>query len=792
MKSSVQFFLYFGLVLLSTGSWLLLELSGALDGIEQETLRWRYLARGEIDSGAPVVYVDLDAETVSYMGDRPWDRREFGVLLHALLGQGGADVACVDVILSKFGAGALLDLERARDGDDFLGRAIRAYSDRIVLAAAYTGVKHSTTGELAELPLKRKGAGRYDPEANPFPEAPTFPIVDFEVGRLGLANVDEELSGGAVPYFVPGYVELASARYTFHIMDGAKRHSMHFMNAPAVVVDGDEVKLTDKDGWTTKTLPKQHGMTLFSLGLETFLAAHGLGEENVEIASEELNVYQDGKLFRSIPLVGEQSMEVNWLQGWDNSKQNERYSMQAVIRKAHALAEAVAAGDTQGVAAHEKWFRRFEGKVVFVGPVDPQLKDIAPTPFNREPVPKVALHANLYRTIEAEAFVGRTGSTASALIVCLLTFGVAWLAIGGGKLRLLSLGLLLGYVVVPFVAFAQWNCILPVVAPIGATLSAALSVVLLKLGSEEWQRRRIKALFGAYVSPKLVDEMVESKQNPKLGGTEAEITALFSDVEGFSALSEELSPDRLVSLMNEYLGAMTEVFQTQSGTLDKYVGDAIVTMFGMPLPVADHAARACFSAVEMQERHAALRERWTQSGEWPASVRNMRTRIGLNTGFAVIGNMGSEMRFNYTMMGDAVNLAARCESGAKAYGVYTMVSENTLQAALADGASLHYRKLDRIVVKGRSQPVEIYELWEPSVWGEQAAACKRLYESALDDYFNGRWPEALAGFEEAAAVEPSREFAPTTPSKVLAERCRGFIENGGPVDWDGAYRMTTK
>jgi len=792
VKTSTQPFLYLGLVLLSAGFWLLLAFSGVLGGIEQETLRWRYLARGEVDAGAPIVYVDLDAETVSYMGDRPWDRREFGVLLHALLGQGGAKAACVDVILSKFGAGALLDLERARQGDDFLGQAVRAYADRVVLAAAYTGVKHSTTDELAELPLLRKGAGRYDPEANPFPEAPTFPVVDFGVGRLGLANVDEEFSGGAVPYFVPGFVELASARYSLHLMDGARRRKMHFMNEPEVVERGGELVLTDKDGWATKVLPKHHEMTLFSLGLETFLAAHGLDGGDVEIGSDELKIHRGGDLFRRIPLVERQSIEVNWMEGWDHSVRHNRYSMQAVIRQAHALAAAAGAGDTEGVAELEKWFRRFEGKVVFVGPVDPQLKDVAPTPFNREPVPKVALHANLYRTIEAEAYMTRTGSGASALIVGLLTFCVALLAAGGGKLRLLSLGLLVGYVVVAFVAFARWNCILPVVAPVGATLSAALSVVLLKLGSEEWQRRRIKALFGAYLSPKLVDEMVESKQDPKLGGTEAEITALFSDVEGFSALSEELSPDRLVSLMNEYLGAMTEVFQTHSGTLDKYIGDAIVTMFGMPVPVADHAARACLSAVEMQERHAALREQWAQSGQWPESVRQMRTRIGLNTGFAVIGNMGSEMRFNYTMMGDAVNLAARCESGAKAYGVYTMVTENTLRAALADGAALDYRKLDRIVVKGRSQPVEIFELWEPSAWNDRAGTCKGLYESSLEHYFGGRWPEALAGFEEAAAHEPGREFAPTTPSIVLAGRCRGFIKDGDPEEWDGAYRMETK
>jgi adenylate cyclase len=789
VKISKQLFICLGMIILSVGLWLLVALSGVLDGVEQETIRWRYLARGEMESRAPIVYVDLDAETVSYMGDRPWDRREFGVLLYALLGAGGAQVVSVDIILSKFGAGSLTDWERAREGDEFLGKAVEAHAERVVLAAGYTGVKSNTTDEVAYLPLIREKI--FAPENSPFPEAPTFPIIQFDIGRLGLADVDEALSGGSVPYYVPAFVELNSARYSFHLLDGAGRHMESFMNEPMPVVDGDQVKLTDKDGWTTYELPLEHPMTLFSLGLETFLAAYALDEGAVEINGEELIIHRDGSIFRRVPLVQQQSIEVNWFEGWDNSTDNGRYSMQEVLRKADALADAAAQGEPDRVVELERWFQRFKDKVIFVGPVDPQLKDISPTPFNREPVPKVGLHANLYRTLEDEAYMRRAGWGMRAAIVCLLTLLVSLLAIGRGVRRLLSLLVLIGYVVVTFSVFAQLNWILPLVVPIGSTVTAALSVVLLKLGSEEWQRRRIKALFGAYVSPELVDEMVDSRQDPKLGGAQAEITALFSDVEGFSTISEELSPDQLVSLMNEYLGAMTAVFQSQSGTLDKYIGDAIVTMFGMPVPVADHAARACRSAVEMQERHAALREQWAQSGQWPESVCNMRNRIGLNTGLAVIGNMGSEMRFDYTMMGDAVNLAARCESGAKSYGVYTMVTETTLKAALGEGAELNYRKLDRIIVKGRRQPVEIYELWEPSISGETTKACKSAYEDALAIYFQGDWASALAGFEAAEQHEPSKAFAPTTPA-VLAVRCRQLIQEGDPGNWDGVFRMQMK
>ena len=141
MKISKQLLVYLSLIAVSVAIWLFLTFSGSLDGIEEETLRWRYLVRGETESKAPIIYVELDAHTVSYMGDRPWDRREFGVLLHSLLGVGDASVVSIDIILSKFGAGALLDLDRALKGDAFMGEAVEAYSQQVVLAVAFTGEK---------------------------------------------------------------------------------------------------------------------------------------------------------------------------------------------------------------------------------------------------------------------------------------------------------------------------------------------------------------------------------------------------------------------------------------------------------------------------------------------------------------------------------------------------------------------------------------------------------------------------------------------------------------------------
>jgi adenylate cyclase len=762
-----------------------------LDGVEQEALRWRYQTRGEMQPGNdPVRFVDLDAETISFIGDKPWDRGDFAKVMAALLGPGEAKVVSLDVILSKFGAGGLLDFQRAKAGEKLLGEVVQRYRDQIVLAAAYTGVTSALTNEPAMLPLIRDG--RYAPETNPFPEAPTFPIIEYGIGRLALANVDEGLSRGPIPLYVPLVVELSGPRYALHLLDGRRRFLAHALNEPEVIESGGRLKLVDQDGWEVANLPAQEDLTLFTLGLETFLAAHGLSADDACLESNRLIVRSNETIFREIPLAQSQSLEVNWFEGWDMSSDHNRVSMREVLVRSEALTRALSEDDAERIQSELSWFGQFKDKVVFLGPVDPQLKDIAPTPFNRSPVPKVVLHANIFRTIESGHFIRRLEPLSNMVLIVGLTLVVALLAAGSGKLRLMSLLALLLYIGLAFFLFAQQSLVLPLVAPVGAATMAAFAVGLLKIGSEEWQRRRIKTLFGAYVSPNLVSEMVESQRDPELGGTETEVTALFSDVEGFSAISEELSPHELVGLMNEYLGEMTETFQGEQGTLDKYVGDAIVTMFGMPYPVEDHAARACRSALRMQERHAALRAGWAEQAKWPEPVLRMRTRIGINTGEAVIGNMGSQMRFNYTMMGDSVNLASRCESGAKSYGVYIMVTASTLEQALSHGEQLLHRKLDRILVQGRSHAVDIFELWDDSVDREEAEICKREYEAALEHYFAGDWQRALEGFSKSEQFEPSAAFAATTPSRVLSMRCREFIANGAPDHWTGVYVMDTK
>jgi adenylate cyclase len=243
---------------------------------------------------------------------------------------------------------------------------------------------------------------------------------------------------------------------------------------------------------------------------------------------------------------------------------------------------------------------------------------------------------------------------------------------------------------------------------------------------------------------------------------------------------------------------MTDILMESGCYVDKYIGDAIVGIFNAPAPLEHHALKACVATQLLHKRLAQLREKWASEGDkWPPIVSRMQMRIGLNSGFATVGNMGSEKRFNYTMMGDTVNLAARCESGSKSYGAYTMVTGETMRAATAAGGDCIFRHLDKIIVKGRSEPAEMHEVvCLAADLDAETGRCLEIYAKGMDHYAAQDWDTAAACFGEAAALEPNRPEknpeSPTTPSSVMLERCRALKANPPPPDWDGVYKMTSK
>ena len=250
--------------------------------------------------------------------------------------------------------------------------------------------------------------------------------------------------------------------------------------------------------------------------------------------------------------------------------------------------------------------------------------------------------------------------------------------------------------------------VMPIIAPLVGLALTYSTIIIFQFLNEKQDKKFLRDTFGTYIAPKVLDKMYEKKQAPKLGGVEGYHTAFFSDIQNFSTFSEVLEPERMVSLMNEYLTVMSKVVLSNEGTLDKYIGDAIVAFYGAPAPVDDHEYYACRTAVIMQKRLSEMRDKWQGEGDrWPEIVHNMQNRIGINTGQMVTGNMGSTMRMNYTMMGDTVNLAARLESSAKQYGIYIQVAN---ESYIACKDKFIWRDLDFVRVMGKTEPAQVYEL----------------------------------------------------------------------------------
>ena len=448
------------------------------------------------------------------------------------------------------------------------------------------------------------------------------------------------------------------------------------------------------------------------------------------------------------------------------------------------------------------FFAKFDDTIAFIGPEEKTFQDLAPTPFDSSAVPKVSVHGNLVKMLTSGLYIKRLPDWvdhASTAGLCLL---MAFLAVySGPKSSWVQAGgvcLQAGYVLMAFYAFSKTQVLWPVATPACAGLSTTFVGLGVMLVLEQKAKGRIKGMFGSYVSSDLVDQMVDSGEEPHLGGEETQITAYFSDVQAFSSFSELLGPTGLVDLMNEYLTAMTNILQEERGTLDKYIGDAIVAMYGAPIPMDDHAYQSVRTALLMQSRQLELRDKWASEGDkWPDIVSQMQTRIGCNTGTATVGNMGALDRFNYTMMGDMVNLAARCESGAKAYGAYIMITEETKDASLATKDDIAFRYLDKIVVKGRTQPVAMYE---PTGFmadlTQETEDCLDCFDQGIAKYLAQDWDGALKMFEKAKELEPNRPGVTPgvkdNPSMILIDRCQVMKDNPPGDDWDGVYVMTTK
>ncbi len=286
--------------------------------------------------------------------------------------------------------------------------------------------------------------------------------------------------------------------------------------------------------------------------------------------------------------------------------------------------------------------------------------------------------------------------------------------------------------------------------------------------------------FKKYVPADLVRQLIAMKKEAALDVEKKYLTIFFSDIAGFTTISEQMAPEALVELLSEYLGGVTETLIEYKATVDKYIGDAVMAFWGAPNEFHDHASQACYSALAFQKKLAAMNVRWEKQGKVKFS-----SRIGINTGQVVVGNLGYDKRMNYTVIGDAVNLAARIEGLNKSYGTSVLIGQETKQG-VSDLFEL--RLIDRVVVKGKQQGIELYELIASKGEGDpQRLQARDLYEEGLALYFKRDFSKARQAFAEASEIYTNNQAC-----QIFITRCDSFIVQPPADDWNGAFVAISK
>ena len=426
---------------------------------------------------------------------------------------------------------------------------------------------------------------------------------------------------------------------------------------------------------------------------------------------------------------------------------------------------------------------QFEDSYVFFALYAPGLFDVCATPVSSA-YPGVGLHLCQLNQFLNEDYIAECPPFLFVIILALSVLVGFLLALSVKQAKTYSLPLVTFfsllicavYIFSSYLIFMN-GLILPLVLPVAALILSYLTAVFEDYLTEGHQKRFIKSAFKHYLSPEVIEQLIENPSSLHLGGEEKEITAYFSDVQGFTSISENLTPAELTELLNIYLSAMTDIIQSYGGYVDKYEGDAIVAFFGAPVDQKDNASRAVKAAMACQEKLVEMQEDLVKISKKP-----FVQRIGLNSGKAIVGNMGSKNRFNYTMMGDTVNLASRLEGMNKQFGTFTMCSKSTMKNAVSNDCGFSFRKLADIAVVGKKKSVEVFVPMKNEDFeaGEQIFS---VYDSAYSLFRHGNFEEAKKLFSLISDKD--------APAKKFVKKCEKMIQNP-PEIWDGILRATEK
>jgi adenylate cyclase len=734
-----------------------------LQNIEQRSLDMRFAARGERPHDERVVIVGIDEKTLQNIGAFPLPRTSYAQLVKQLTA-GGAGVIAFDATFptpeNNSAQAALVELQHQ------LGpsapaivtakiKALAAAGDNDAIFAA--ALQQSGRVVLGHLFLDKDRAQSSDAkraeEYFNIVWAKAFPQVlkvkskgrDFDLNRAWSEN-----GGNIFPGAEANLTLLAEAAASYGFFnttpdaDGTLRRGLLI------------VRYQDQDFFPSlamQTLREYEKIP--DQEIAAYISENGV--ERIQFGRHNLRPWHDG------------SVLINYTGPFHTYQ---HYSMWDVL---------------SGAVPPET----FSNKIVLVGGTALGIGDLRSTPFQKQDggYMGVEVHANIIDNIlhsdeKGRGFLTRGLNEEMIDTGVILLFGLAfgfWFSRIKPLYSTISLFLTLAaFAWFIYYSFAHWGLWLSCVIPAGTLVANYAVITSFRMIFEEGEKRKIRKTFGQYLSPGVIALIEKDPQKYiRPGGETKELTVMFSDIRGFTTMSEGLTADELVLLLNEYLGEMTDVIFQNLGTLDKYIGDAIMAFWGSPYPQQDHAYRSCVCALQMISALDKLNAKWLAEGRKQISIG-----VGLNTGPVNVGNMGSAKRLAWTVMGDNVNLASRLEGITKEYHARIVISEGTYRQ-VAD--KFVCRDLDKIRVKGKNQPVTIYELIDFAENKARYAPLLARFNQAMEAYHEQNWDEAASRLGEMLT-----HFPDDGPTQIFLDRVLEFRQNAPEPDWDGVYVMKTK
>jgi adenylate cyclase len=691
--------------------------------LELRGLDMRLKQRGALAHSDEVLLVTVDDDSLLELGRWPWSRSRVGALLERVAA-GGPRVIGVDLVQSEPTA----TCELSGLGDS-LAPACRDEVARVL---------GSGQGEDARLAASVRAAGQIvlgyffsrGGDESPYSGESAYALVQ----RAPDADEAAVPHGRHVTQNLPGLAEAAAGLGYFNFgpdIDGLFRH------ASLALRFHDRMVLPLSLAMLQRAWPER--APAIRLGAD--------GVEQIRLGDLQIPVDRHGKLLINYRGPGH------------------------TFR--HVAAADVLAGRVAPAEFHDKY--------VVVGVSARGVGDIRAAPFDPE-YPGVEIHATVLDNILRRDFVALPESSGPDIVaifgLCLI-LGVALQLTRGWASLGLAAAVVAAYLVFTQIVFIHTGVAFAAFYPALAGALTYATIGVHHYVAVDREHRRTRRMLEMYLSPALAEYVSERPEMLRLGGEKGVRSVLFSDVQGFTSISERLAPEQLVELLNIYLGEMTDTVFAQDGMLDKYIGDGVMAVFGAPVPQADHAARACRSALAMIDRLAILNARNAARG-WPT----LRVRIGLNSGPMVFGNMGSPGHLSLTVMGDNVNLGARLEGVNKQYGTNILASAATVEAA---GDTIVARELDVVRVKGKDDTVRIYEVLGLRDSAPRWAVVCEHFAAGLAAYRDRRFADAIAAFERVLD-----ERANDHPSALYIRRARALIEAPPPPDWVAVVNFEEK